>query len=139
MNFDKFLVFLKKNGPVFPAGHLGIRDIITHRYEARDDLVNGFPGCRFSDGMKLRHDLVQVGNRYLRSIHKLERAPANCRRVGVYSSNSSANLKKRHIIHSFKEFGGPGYRPFPMITSYYADIHPLLSRRTIIERVLCER
>ena len=106
MGFDKFLVFLHENGPVFPAGHLGIRDVITHRYETGDDLVSGFPGCRFSDGMKLRHDLVQVGNRDLRSIDKFQRAPANCRRVRINSSNSSANLKKRHIVHSFKELEG---------------------------------
>ena len=116
MNFDKFLVFLEKNGPVFPARYLGIRDIITHRYETRDDLVNGFPGCRFSDGMKLRHDLVQVGNRDLRSIHKFQRAPANCRRVRINSSNSSANLKKRHIVHSFKNCKA-GYLLLFMITS----------------------
>ena len=94
--FKELLVFLEKGSPVLAAGHFRIRDIVPHGYEPGDDLVSRFPGCRFADGMKLRHYLVQIADRDLCSVNELECAPANCRRVRINSSNSSADLKKRH-------------------------------------------
>lgn len=96
MAFKELFVFVEESGPVFPAGHLGVRDIISHSFQPGNDFVNRFPGCRFANGMELSHYLVKIADRDLCSINELECAPANCRRVRINSSNSTADLKKGH-------------------------------------------
>lgn len=79
--------------------------------------------------MQLGHYLVQIADRDLCSVHKFERAPANCRRVRINSSNSSANLKKGHdkLLKKLSAIGYSliSYHPVPRISTFCDGLHPV--------------
>ena len=96
VKFDKFLVFLQKNIPIFSSDNLRGRDIRAHGFQTGNDLISGLFIWLSADTIKFCHNLMEIDNRDLCSVNKPECTPANCRRVGINSGNSSYYLKNGH-------------------------------------------